>query len=230
MAANRNRLDRWLAQTQQRPIKQMRLAVLQGRVRVDGCVAVDPTRLVDQFSRVYLDDTLVQQCAPIYLMLHKPVGVVCATRDDKHRTVLDLIDHPRKYELHIVGRLDLNSSGLVLLTNDGRWSRQLMNPEQKVAKVYRVTVKEPITDDYQVAFERGIYFAYENITTAPVQMLPLSATSVELRLTEGKYHQIKRMFGHFRNTVLSLHRLAIGPYQLPDDLAEGQWREISLPG
>lgn len=226
MAAASNRLDRFLARRLQRSLKQIRLDLVKGRVNVDNELCDDPSRLVNQFTQIDYDGLVLQNNQPIYILLHKPIGVVCATKDAQHKTVIDLIEHPQKNELHIVGRLDLNSSGLVLLTNDGRWSSALTDPKHKVNKVYEVEVEHPITEDYITAFAQGMYFEYENHITAPALLSILSANTAQVVLTEGKYHQIKRMFGRFRNPVLKLHRIAIGNYSLPSDLKVGEWQLI----
>ena len=106
----------------------------------------------------------------LYLMLNKPRGVLCATQDAHHPTVIDLLHHPFKQELHIVGRLDFNSTGLVLLTNDGRWSRQLSLPSSRLIKRYRVSTEQRITREQIDAFEQGMYLAYEGITTLPARL------------------------------------------------------------
>jgi len=228
MAAASNRLDRFLARTLQRPLKQMRLDLAQGMVTVDGQRCSDGALLVNQFTVITYQGRLLQSTVPVYILLHKPIGVVCATKDAQHKTVIDLIDHPQKKELHIVGRLDLNSSGLVLLTNDGRWSSALTDPEHKVSKVYEVELQNPISEDYIDAFADGMYFEFEDQTTAPALLSILSPNKAQVVLTEGKYHQIKRMFGRFRNPVIKLHRIAIGKYQLPPDLKAGDWRALDI--
>ena len=160
------------------------------------------------------------------MMLNKPPGVVSATKDLKHTTVLDLIQHPQKNQLHIVGRLDFNTTGLVLLTNDGSWSRKISLPETRLAKTYEVTLSKPIGDDYAAVFSRGIYFAYENMTTQPACLEILSEYSARLSLVEGKYHQVKRMFGFFQNEVLALHRVSVGPISI-DGLEVGHSRLLT---
>ena len=160
-------------------------------------------------------------------MLHKPVGVVCATKDKQHKTVVDLLQCKNKEQLHIVGRLDLNTSGLVLLTDDSRWSERLTSPQNKVEKRYVVTLKKPLSAEYIDAFAQGMYFDYEDITTKPVKLTIISTYQAEVILTEGRYHQIKRMFGRFRNPVVALHRVAIGSFVLDDSLKAGESRELS---
>ena len=180
-----------------------------------------------KFTHVILDGVCLNDNSPVYMMLNKPKGVVSATKDLKHRTVLDLVDHPLKSELHIVGRLDFNTTGLVLLTNDGAWSRKISLPETKLTKTYEVTVSKPLTDEYINVFNKGIYFAYENITTQSASLTVLSPYTAQLSLVEGKYHQVKRMFGYFQNEVVALHRVGVGNISVAG-LKEGHSRILSM--
>jgi len=205
----------------------VRLMLAQARIIVDGIVATDVQQNINEFSHVVLDGVVLQAQTPCYLMMNKPIGVVSATKDDKHQTVIDLLDMPNKENLHIAGRLDLNSSGLLLLTNDGQWSRNLSAPEKNIAKRYRVTVKNPILPDYIQAFAEGMYFSYEDITTLPARLHIIDECVAEVHLIEGRYHQIKRMFGRFRNPVLALHRSAIGGLELDAKLTPGQSRMLT---
>jgi 16S rRNA pseudouridine516 synthase len=141
--------------------------------------------------------------------------------------VLELIDHPCRDELHIVGRLDRSSTGLLLLTNDGRWSKRIMNPAAKVAKVYEITAAEPIAPGAEEAFAQGFWFAKEGITTQPAALLRLAKDQAQVTLMEGKRHQLKRMFARVGNEVTGLHRIQVGALALPDDLTTGQWRELT---
>lgn len=227
MQSKSHRLDRFISQHCQIKRADVRLLLAQGRVLLNGEVARDINQLVQAFDEVLLDGQVLQAKQARYLMLHKPIGVVSATRDAQHKTVLDLLPENLRQDLHIAGRLDLNSSGLLLLSNDGRWSRRLSAPEHKVPKVYQVTLQNPLNDEYVPAFAAGMYFSYENITTAPAQLRILSDYVAEVILSEGKYHQIKRMFGRFRNPVLALHRSAIGDIVLDEHLAAGQFRELT---
>lgn len=232
MSISRSRLDRFISEKCQINRKKVRLLLAQKRVRVDGVIATDIAQAIDKFSIIKFDDQTIQENRALYIMLHKPAGVVCATKDDKHKTVIDLINlkltQVEKTSLHIVGRLDLNTSGLVLLTNDSRWSEQLTSPISKVAKRYLVTLKNPLHQDYIDAFAKGMYFAYENITTKPVKLNILSQYCAEVILTEGRYHQIKRMFGRFENPVTALHRTSIGPYILDENLPVSESKIIVI--
>ncbi len=231
MAINTTRLDRLLSDLCSINRKNVRLILAQKRVFVDGQLASDIDQIVDQFSFVVMDDEVLQANQPHYIMLHKPVGVVCATKDDKHKTVIDLLNGQFTQEviesLHIVGRLDLNTSGLVLLTNDSRWSERLTSPEHKVAKCYQVTLANPITPDYISAFAQGMYFDFEKITTQPAKLSITSEFEAHVTLTEGRYHQIKRMFGRFRNPVVALHRNSIGQLSLDESLSCGESRVLT---
>ena len=222
------KLDRLIASHQAMGRQAARLAIAARRVRVDGVVVTDGHHQVDRFTRVELDDAVLQ--APeraLYLMLHKPVGILSATEDDRHPTVLDLIDDPDKHTLHIAGRLDRSTSGLVLLTNDGRWSKRLMAAKEKVPKIYLVETLAPIVPDAVAAFARGFYFHTEDITTLPAELVILGERRALLTLHEGRYHQVKRMFHRVGNRVVSLHRESIGALVLPSDLPPGAWRALT---
>ena len=206
----------------------MRLLLAQGRVEVDGERASDVGHIITAFSHVSVDGKISQNRVRRYLMLNKPAGVVSATVDIRHTTVIDLLSEDYRAELHIVGRLDFNSTGLVLLTNDGRWSQKISQPGSKLLKRYRVTVENPLTPEYVSEFQRGMYFSYEDITTRPAELTILSDYSAEVGLVEGRYHQLKRMFGRFDNKVLSIHRIAVGVLQLDDQLLAGQSRDLTV--
>ncbi|MDR7025091.1 pseudouridine synthase [Pseudomonas peli] len=221
------RLDRFLSNLPQLNRQAARQLLASGRVRVDGAVVCDGLCEVSQFSRIEVDNELLQAGkAARYFMLHKPIGVVSATEHEQHRTVLDLLDEPDKADLHLAGRLDLNTSGLLLITNDGQWSRRLTEPRSRLGKVYRVETEQLITPEYIEVFARGLYFAYEDLTTLPAELVILDSHSALLTLHEGRYHQVKRMFGHFQNKVIGLHRLSMGAIQLDPQLAPGQYRAL----
>lgn len=222
------RLDRFLSNLPRFSRADARLLLVAGRVRVDNQIVRDGRHEVREFSRIELDDELLQAGKPArYFMLNKPAGVVSATEHPEHRTVLDLLDEPDKHELHIAGRLDLTTTGLLIITNDGLWSRRLTEPRSRLGKVYRVTTEQSITAEYAEVFARGLYFAYEGLTTLPAELEVLDSHCALLTLHEGRYHQVKRMFGHFRNRVVTLHRERMGPLALDASLAPGQYRELS---
>lgn len=222
------KLDRLLAKHDSIGRSQARSLILAGRVRVDGEVARHFDQEIDRFAAVELDADLIQSSSrKLYLMLNKPLGVVSATRDAEHLTVIDLITDPDRHSLHLVGRLDRSTSGLILLTNDGRWSKPLMNPATKVPKVYLVETVAPIPAHAAAEFRAGFHFATEDIVTRPAELELLSDRQARLTLVEGRYHQIKRMFHRIGNRVVKLHRERIGSITLPADLAPGEWRALT---
>lgn len=218
------RIDRFMGLQLGINRRDVKLILAQKRITIDGVLAHDTQQVIDEFSHVAFDGQVLQANTPRYIMMNKPTGVVSATKDEQHQTVIDLLGSDEGSGLHIVGRLDLNSSGLLLLTNDSRWSRALMEPDNKVAKVYRVTLANPLTESYIAAFNDGMYFEYENITTRPAKLTIISEYVAEVTLVEGRYHQIKRMFGRFRNPVIALHRISIGKLLLDPELASGDSR------
>lgn len=227
MDSKQTRLDRFISQHMGINRKDVRFILAQKRVHVDNKIATDINQLIGQFTSVTLDKIIIRQQQAIYLMLHKPAGFVSATKDQKHKTVIDLIDQTFAKSLHIVGRLDFNSTGLLLLTNDGRWSRALTSPGSEVTKTYHVTVQHPLNESYRQAFAKGFYFKFEDITTQAAQLEIVDAYNAVVHLTEGRYHQIKRMFGYFNNPVLRLHRVAIGNISLDKQLTVGAYRLLT---
>lgn len=222
------RIDRLISKHLNINRRDTRLMLAQRRIEVNDIVITKINTVVSQFDRVVLDGEVLRDCSPVYIMLNKPVGVISATQDRLHKTVIDLLplDCVSK-DLHIVGRLDLNTTGLLLLTNDGTWSRKLMSPVTKVSKVYQVTLKNDLNTEYISAFAAGMFFPFEGITTQPATLTIRSNKMAEVILMEGKYHQIKRMFGRFRNPVLALHRSAIGNLNLDKNLKEGESRMLT---
>ncbi len=237
MSISRGRLDRFISQRCQIKRGDVRLMIAQRRIKVDGTKATSVEQAIHKFSKIELDEQCLQNNCPYYIMFHKPTGVVSATKDKQHTTVIDLLKKcsiifEQVPSLHIVGRLDLNTSGLLLLTDDSRWSERITEPKFKVAKKYQVTLKNQVMFDQQKsyisAFHQGMYFPYEGITTQPAKLLFLSDTLAVVTLFEGRYHQIKRMFGRFRNPVVALHRFAIGDCFLPKELAAGDGQLLSI--
>ena len=223
------KLDRLLARHQSMGRTAAHRLIAAGRVTVDGVVIVDGQHETDRFMHVQVDGEVLQQAQrALYLMLHKPPGYLSATVDPQHPTVLDLIDDPDKATLHLAGRLDRSSTGLLLLTNDGRWSKRLMAAAEKVPKRYRVRTAEAIAPGAVESFAAGFHFHTENITTLPSRLEIVGECEALVTLVEGRYHQIKRMFHRVQNRVVSLHREKIGSLNLPADLDQGNWRALTV--
>lgn len=197
-----------------------------GRVRFNGMTMAAGGVAVGAFDRVEVDGKILQERVPRYVILNKPAGVVSATVDQEHTTVISLIDVEWAGELHLAGRLDRFTTGLVVLTNDSRYSEWLTLPGSKVGKVYLVEVDGGIGEEVVAAFQKGVAFEKEGITTAPAKVELLASNRCRLTIYEGKHHQVKRMFARFELKVISLHREAMGDIWLPDDLEGGAWREF----
>ena len=222
------RLDRLISNHPEYSHRAARQLIACGRVQVNGEILRDTQAVVDRFAAVSIDSIPLRSGYPsLYLMLHKPVGYLSATTDPAHPTVLDLIDPALHERLHIGGRLDRNSSGLLLLTNDGLWSRRLTEPGVKIPKVYRVTTAEPIAAAAEERFAKGIYFGFENITTTPAELQRTGECSAMVTIFEGRYHQIKRMFHAVGNRVVTLHRERMGEIALDPSLLAGDYRRLT---
>jgi 16S rRNA pseudouridine516 synthase len=222
------RLDRFLCNLPSLNRPQVQRLLAAGAVRVDGQIIRAGQYPVRAFNRIEAQEQLLQAGKPArYFMLHKPPGYVSATAHPEHPSVLDLLDEPDKHELHLAGRLDLNTSGLLLISNDGLWSRRVTEPKSQVAKVYWVETEQPIGAEYAQVFAQGLYFQYEDLTTRPAELELISSHSARLSLHEGRYHQVKRMFGHFQNKVMRLHRESIAGLALDPQLTPGQYRALT---
>lgn len=221
------RLDRFIESKLSFSASTVRNLFAQRQVLLNGQAVAEGRGRITEFCRVEVSGEILQAREAVYLMLHKPKACVSATRDEKNKTVLDLIDIPEKENLHLAGRLDFNTTGLLLLTNDGKWSRKITQPQQKIPKTYVVQTKDEIQSNYIQAFSEGIYFGYENLTTLPAELIILSSHSAQLTIYEGRYHQIKRMFGFFNNEVVGLHRASMGNIHLDTNLTAGAYRYLS---
>ncbi|MBK1790268.1 16S rRNA pseudouridine(516) synthase [Persicirhabdus sediminis] len=221
------RLDKYLMKQTRHGRREVRALIERGLVRCDDLVITDRLHEVGRFGKVELDGAILMDRTARYLMLNKPAGYLSATTDPEHPTVMQLVDDDPADPLHLAGRLDRASTGLLILTNDGQWSRRLTEPDHQIDKVYQVTVEHPLTDDLIEVFQQGMYFAYEDVMIAPAELEILSDHSARVTIHEGKYHQIKRMFHAVENRITSLHRLSMGEIQLDPQLQAGQWRHLS---
>ncbi len=220
------RLDRFLTRRTGLPCKEVIRILAKDGLMVDGTVERSGRREIGRFTRVEMAGEILQAETAVYFMLHKPAGYLSATTDRQHPTVMALLDHPQRDNLHLAGRLDRASTGLLLLTNDGRWSRQVTEPVEEISKVYRVSTRDEISHETAAIFAAGIYFAYEDLTTRPALLEILAPREALLTLHEGRYHQVKRMFHAVGNQVLALHRERIGPLVLDERLPPGEFRAL----
>lgn len=221
------RLDKFLSQNSDSSRSLIQQAIKAGRVSVNDVIAKkgDQKLLGDEI--VTLDGNIVEAFKTRYLMLHKPLGYVCANSDSDYPVVVDLIRLPRWQELQIVGRLDIDTTGLVLLTDDGQWNHRITSPRHECDKIYRVTTANPISADTAELFAAGVQLHGEKAPTRPAQLELISSHEALLKIHEGKYHQVKRMFAAAGNLVVALHRESIGNIQLDPALAPGEYRALT---
>jgi 16S rRNA pseudouridine516 synthase len=227
----RERLDKLLSHMGTGTRKEVKQLIRQRRVTVDGAVATDPGLQVDPaVQAVAVDGEALGYRRHFHLMLHKPAGLVTATEDRLQGTVLDLIPPAQRHrDLHPVGRLDRDTEGLLLLTTDGELSHRLLAPRRHVPKRYLVRVEGRLGQDVVTAFATGIRLD-DGYVTLPADLAIIASGTVSeayVTIHEGKFHQIKRMFAGRGKRVLYLKRLAMGPLDLDEHLAPGEWRALS---
>ena len=220
------RLDKHLADSTSLSRKDAGAAVRAGRVRVNGEAERSPARKVDEKQdEVLLDGAPVRYARFRYYMLNKPAGYVSSTEDPSGPTVLELLPEELRAGLFPCGRLDKNTTGLLILTNDGRLSHDLLSPKKHVEKEYFFIVERPVTPEDVAALERGVDIGV--CVTLPCRIVLQTQKSGVITLSEGKYHQIKEMFKARMNKVLALRRISFGGLPLDETLPEGAYRRLT---
>ena len=223
------RLDKLLASTGRWSRREVKELIRQGRVQADGVPVRRPEDKCDPAAACVTVDGQRVDCAPfVYLMLHKPAGLLSATQDRRQRTVLDLLpEHLRRRGLFPVGRLDKDTEGLLLLTNDGPLGHDLLSPRKHVDKVYYARVEGTVDREDAEALAGGMTLG-DGLRCLPAGLEPLGDGSECLvTLREGKYHQVKRMLAARGKPVVYLKRLSMGPLRLDPALEPGEWRPLT---
>lgn len=221
------RIDKLLSATGRWSRREAKQLCRQGRVTLDGVPAADAGEKVPEGAVLAVDGQRVEREEAVWLLLHKPAGLLSATEDPKQPTVLSLLpERYRKMGLFPVGRLDKDTEGLLLLTNDGALAHALLSPKRHVRKVYYVEVEGALDRDDAEAFAAGIALA-SGERCRPALLRPLGGNRGEITLREGKYHQIKRMLGQRGKPVVYLKRVAFGPLTLENGPEKGQWRPLT---
>lgn len=225
------RLDRLLAQ-EKVSRKAMKQALLKKEILVDDCPASSLAQNVDTgLQKLVFQGRQIQGYEHNYLMLHKPNGVVTASKDKKLPTVMDLLpQHLQSDQLYAIGRLDRDTTGLLLLTDNGPLGFQLLHPQYHVDKTYQVKVNGPLSSDHIQKFKDGIVFL-DGTTCKPAKLEILSSSpsssQATITISEGKFHQVKKMFLSVGVKVTALKRVQFGDFTLDPDLAEGQYRPLN---
>lgn len=229
--AKMERLDKVLGNLGYGTRKEIKKLTRSGGITVNGEVVKDSSTKVDPENDeiVFFDET-VNYRKYIYLMLNKPQGYISATEDYLHETVLELIEEEDLvFKLFPAGRLDKDTEGFLLLTNDGQFSHKLLAPKNRVPKTYYAEISGEVTEDDVEEFKQGIVLddGYETLP-AELEIIKSGPVSeIELTIVEGKFHQVKRMFEAVGKRVIYLKRISIGNLNLDEDLELGEYREIS---
>ncbi len=230
------RLDKYLADMGKGTRSQIKEAIRKGRVRIGNEIVKKPeTKVRIPEDTVLLDGEAVSYVELEYYMLNKPAGVVSATEDKKYKTVIDLIDERSRKDLFPVGRLDIDTEGLLLITNDGDMAHRLLSPKRHVDKIYYALCKGRVPETATEAFAKGLLLP-DGLLCLPAKLEILShetnetgepQTNIRLTIREGKFHQVKRMMEAVECPVLKLKRLSMGPIRLDPELKPGEYRKLN---
>ncbi|SJL83221.1 16S rRNA pseudouridine(516) synthase RsuA [Vibrio palustris] len=221
------RLDKFLCDALGVTRKEATMLLKSGDIKVNGSVLKKGAVHVTDECTVQWDERELVLSGPRYIMLNKPQGFVCTHVDDYNDTAFVLLEEANMKDLHFAGRLDADTTGLVLITDDGQWSHRVTSPKHKCEKTYRVWLADPVQTDYEQQFADGIELRNERDKTLPAKLEVVDETQVLLTIHEGKYHQVKRMFAALGNKVVGLHRERVGAIILDDDLEPGDYRFLT---
>ena len=223
------RIDRFLCHMGIGSRSEIKKFLKTCRVKLNGKFEKSSNTQVDiDKDEILFDDEIVIYKEFTYLMLNKPKDYISATFDPKLPTVLELLEFPySNMELFPVGRLDIDTTGFLILTNDGKFSYNVTNPKKKVNKKYLVTLRDDISSNQIESLENGIYFEKEDFTTENAKVEEISKREIYLTISEGKFHQVKRMLEYVGNEVIELKRVSIGSLSLDEKLELGEYREIT---
>ena len=219
------RLDKFLKDVGLGSRKEAKQLIKDKRIKIDNVVAIKSEINVDpSINKIYLDDNLIHYQKYYYFLLNKPKGYLSATTDNFQKTILDFFFEYDYLDLFPVGRLDKDTTGAILITNDGILAHQLISPKYHVDKVYIATLDKEVDEQIKDEFENGIILDKE--LTLPCKFEKLNSNTCRVTLHQGKYHQVKRMFEYFNYKVIDLHREKFAFLTL-DGLKTGEFREIS---
>lgn len=222
------RLDKFIAENTGLTRSQAAKVLKSGEVTVNGKIEKSGAVKISQEDEICYQGELLEWVEEgQYFMLYKPQGYICSNDDGEYPTVFQFFDYPLMTKLHTAGRLDVDTTGLVLLTDDGKWSHRITSPKHHCEKTYLVTLADPVEEFYAEKLAEGILLRGEKGPTLPAQLEILDDYNVNLTISEGRYHQVKRMFAALGNKVEALHRWRIGDVVLDETLAEGEFRPLT---
>ncbi len=222
------RLDKMLSDMKIATRKEIKAMVKKGIITVNGEIAKKSSEKIDENNDIVkIYDEIIEYRKYLYFVMNKRKQVTSHTRDPLHKTVIDDMGELAVFDIFPVGRLDIDTTGLIIITNDGKFAHNLISPKKEVAKKYKVKLKEKIDPKYNETFQKGIKLMPEDIITQPATMEIIDEYNCYLTIKEGKFHQVKRMFEKVGNEVIELKRVQIGEFKLPQDLEEGEFRELT---
>ncbi|NTS78900.1 16S rRNA pseudouridine(516) synthase RsuA [Catenovulum sp. SM1970] len=224
------RLDKFICENTELTRKQAKVRLHRGEVTVDGEVVKNSALKIAETADVCIDGESISLIGARYIMLYKPAEFICSNIDEVYPSVLNILidDGVSKIDkLHTAGRLDADTTGLVLITDDGQWSHNITSPNKDCQKRYRVETEKVITDSMIEQLEQGVQLHNEDGLTKPATVEKIDDYELLLTISEGKYHQVKRMLAAVGNRVESLHREQIGQVELDQDLEIGEWRYLT---
>ena len=221
------RLDRFICESTELSRADAKKALHRSDVTINGNIEKKSGFKITDDCEVRLEGKLLKIRGPRYIMLNKPADYICSNVDEVHPSVLRLLKVEKVDSLRIAGRLDTDTTGLVLITDDGQWSHKVTSPGKECGKRYRVTLEDPLDESMVETFANGIQLRNEKGLTKPAELEIVSPTEVLLTIVEGKYHQVKRMFAAVGNHVVALHRESVGIIALDASMAPGQWRYLT---
>lgn len=221
------RLDKYISNATDLSRTIAKRLIKSGDVTIDDQAAISGSQKVTPEQTITINGSPINLLVDRYFMMNKPAGVVSANKDHSNPTAIDLIYEHRNEELQIAGRLDIDTTGLLLITNDGQWNHRITSPRTDCKKIYAVELENPVGDDYQRKLEEGIALEGEKRRCLPATMEIIDKHHIRLIISEGKYHQVKRMITFLGNEVVSLHRLQIGDIQLDPALEPGDYRPLT---
>ncbi|MEW6991364.1 pseudouridine synthase [Colwelliaceae bacterium 6441] len=220
------RLDKFICKSTELTRTEAKKLLKSGKVRVNDQISKDAAMQVHENNEITVAGQRLTARQSRYIMLHKPLDTICSNVDEGYPSLFHLIDVDRAFDMHVAGRLDADTTGLVLITDDGRWSHNIISPKKQCEKVYRVWLRDNIQEGSAEKFVKGVQLQGETSLTLPAKLDVIDDKEVLLTITEGKYHQVKRMFAAIGNKVVGLHREQIGIVKLAE-LPLGEWRYLS---
>ncbi len=219
------RIDRFISEFEGLSRSCSRSLIKSGKVSVDGMIVRDPSLHVEENASVVLDGKRVVVFGMIYIMMNKPAGYVCSREKSEGPSVFDLVKERFSHDLSVAGRLDRDSTGLTLLSNDGQFVHHVISPKKAIEKEYLVQTVKPLTPEQIEAMSGGLLIGRGEFSK-PVRVRVMGESSIEITLTEGRFHEIKRLVKASGNEVRALHRSRIGGLSLPESMKPGEWINI----